>query len=433
MEKKYKDSGIEWIGKIPEEWNVMQIRRIMRNRSERNQPNAMVLSLYRDLGIVPKDSRDDNHNVTSEDTASYKVVSKGNFVINKMKAWQGSMAVSEYDGIVSPAYYVCTFTRKVYKRYFHYLLRDASYKPEYLRLSTGMRIGQWDLNIDDFLRIKAIFPPVPEQQNIANYLDEKCVEIDSLIGLQEQMIEKLKAYKQSVITEVVTNGIAPGVKLVPSGTDWISEIPKGWKVKPFKELFRTGKGLSFTKADLVNEGIPVISYGQVHSKQNTGTRIDDVLVRFISDDIAKGGESSKVKVGDFIFADTSEDLSGCGNCVYVDREIGLYAGYHSVIAFSKRNESNAYLAYLFLTDCWRSQIRCRVSGIKVFSISQSIIKQTSIILPPEDEQNSIVSYLDEKCADIDRLIALKQRKIESLKDYKKSVIFEAVTGKTIIE
>lgn len=433
MEKKYKDSGIEWIGKIPEEWNVMQIRRIMRNRSERNQPNAMVLSLYRDLGIVPKDSRDDNHNVTSEDTASYKVVSKGNFVINKMKAWQGSMAVSEYDGIVSPAYYVCIFTRKVYKKYFHYLLRDASYKPEYLRLSTGMRIGQWDLNIDDFLRIKALFPPVPEQKHIANYLDEKCDEIDSLIGLQEQMIEKLKAYKQSVITEVVTNGLAPDVKLVPSGTDWIDEIPEGWKVKPFKEIFRTGKGLSFTKADLVNEGIPVISYGQVHSKQNTGTRIDDVLVRFISDDIAKGGEASKVNVGDFIFADTSEDLNGCGNCVYVDREMGLYAGYHSVIAFSKRNESNAYLAYLFLTDCWRSQIRCRVSGIKVFSISQSIIKQTSIILPPEDEQNSIVSYLDEKCADIDRLIAMKQRKIESLKDYKKSVIFEAVTGKTIIE
>ena len=131
--RQYKDSGIEWIGKIPETWEVMQIRRVMRNRSERNQPDAMVLSLYRDLGIVPKESRDDNHNVTSEDTANYKVVSKGNFVINKMKAWQGSMAVSEYDGIVSPAYYVCSFTREVCKKYVHYLLRDASYKPEYLR------------------------------------------------------------------------------------------------------------------------------------------------------------------------------------------------------------------------------------------------------------------------------------------------------------
>ena len=430
MEKKYKDSGIEWIGRIPEEWEVLQIRRIMRNRSERNQPNAMVLSLYRDLGIIPKESRDDNHNVTSEDTASYKVVSKGNFVINKMKAWQGSMAVSEYDGIVSPAYYVCSFTRDVHKKYIHYLLRDASYKPEYMRLSTGMRIGQWDLNIDDFLRIKAIIPPLDEQKRIADYLDEKCGIIDSLIGLQEHMIEKLKAYKQSVITEAVTKGLNPNVKLVTSGIDWIGDIPEGWEVKPFKELFRTGKGLSFTKADLVKEGIPVISYGQVHSKQNTGTRIDDVLVRFVPDEIAKGGESSKVKVGDFIFADTSEDLSGCGNCVYVDKEIGLYAGYHSVIAFSKRKESNIYLAYLFLTDYWRSQIRCRVSGIKVYSISQAIIKQTSIILPSQEEQQAIASYLDEKCADIDRLIDMKLQKIEKLKDYKKSVIYEAVTGKT---
>ena len=108
----------------------------MRNRSERNQPNAVVLSLYRDWGIVPKDSRDDNHNVTSEDTSSYKVVSKGNFVINKMKAWQGSMAVSDYDGIISPAYYVCSFIKEVCKKYVHYLLRDASYKPPILHYST---------------------------------------------------------------------------------------------------------------------------------------------------------------------------------------------------------------------------------------------------------------------------------------------------------
>lgn len=433
MTREYKDSGIEWIGRIPREWEVLQIRRIMRNRSERNQPNAMVLSLYRDLGIVPKDSRDDNHNVTSEDTANYKVVSKGNFVINKMKAWQGSMAVSEYDGIVSPAYYVCNFTKEVHKKYIHYLLRDASYKPEYLRLSTGMRIGQWDLNIDDFLRIKAVIPPLAEQQRIAEYLDEKCGEIDALMALQEQMIAQLMDYKQSVITEAVTKGLNPDVQLVPSGIEWIGDIPKGWEIKRFKELFRTGKGLSFTKADLVKEGIPVISYGQIHSKDNNGIRIKNELIRFVPEEIAKSGESSQVHTGDFIFADTSEDLDGCGNCVYVDKEIGLYAGYHSVIATSKRKVSNTYLAYLFLTNCWRSQIRCRVSGIKVFSISQSIINLSTVILPPSDEQITIIEHLDKKCGEIDKLISTKRQKIETLKEYKKSVIYEAVTGKTIIE
>ena len=151
MAREFKDSGIEWIGQIPKEWEVCQIRRVMKNRSERNLPNAEVLSLYRDWGIVPKNSRDDNHNVTSEDTTNYKVVHKGDFVINKMKAWQGSMAVSDYDGIISPAYYVCEFVRtSVYKRYIHHLLRNESYKTEYMRLSSGLRVGQWDLNIENF-------------------------------------------------------------------------------------------------------------------------------------------------------------------------------------------------------------------------------------------------------------------------------------------
>lgn len=243
------------------------------------------------------------------------------------------------------------------------------------------------------------------------------------------MIAQLTDYKQSVITEAVTKGLNPNATLVPSDVDWIEHIPLGWEIKPFKEIFRTGKGLSFTKADLVNEGVPVISYGQVHSKQNSGTRIDDELIRFVPNEITNGGDTSKVYVGDFIFADTSEDLDGCGNCVYVDKEIGLYAGYHSVVAHSKRKKSNLYLAYLFLTNCWRSQIRCRVSGIKVFSISQSIIKQATIILPPVEEQIAIATYLNKKCTEIDNLIAAKQQKIEMLKDYKKSLIFECVTGK----
>jgi type I restriction enzyme S subunit len=291
-------------------------------------------------------------------------------------------------------------------------------------------LGRWRLPSEEQNEFMLPFPPLPEQQMIAKYLDAKCGEIDGLITLQEQMIARLTEYKLSVITEIVTKGLNPDVQLVPSGIDWIGDVPKGWKTKRFKDLFRTGKGLSFTKADLVKEGIPVISYGQIHSKDNKGTRINDELIRFVPEEIAKGGESSQVHVGDFIFADTSEDLDGCGNCVYVDKEIGLYAGYHSVIATSKRKVSNAYLAYLFLTNCWRSQLRCRVSGIKVFSISQSIINQSTVILPPSDEQRAIAEHLDAKCVEIDRLIETKRQKIETLKEYKKSVIYEAVTGKT---
>lgn len=420
--RQYKDSGIEWIGQIPETWEVMQIRRVMRNRSERNQPDAMVLSLYRDLGIVPKESRDDNHNVTSEDTANYKVVSKGNFVINKMKAWQGSMAVSEYDGIVSPAYYVCSFTREVCKKYVHYLLRDASYKPEYLRLSTGMRIGQWDLNIEDFLRIKTILPPVEEQQCIADYLDLKCGEIDSLIALQEQMIEKLKAYRQSVITEAVTKGLDPNAKLVPSGIDWIGEIPEGWKVTRMKFLGTFQNGLTYTPYDVCGaEGVLVLRSSNIQEAKLT---FDDNVF------VTKAPEELMVKKGDIIICSRNGSASLVGKCALVEEDI-LNCSFGAFMVRFRSVISQKYAFYLVSTVI--PQYKQLFTTTTINQLTKGMLSSMMGVLPPMDEQQAVASYLDSKCFDIDRLIALKQQKIESLKDYKKSVIYEAVTGKTIIE
>ena len=140
-----------------------------------------------------------------------------------------------------------------------------------------------------------------------------------------------------------------------------------------------------------------------------------------------------MKIGDVIFADTSEDLEGCGNCIYVDRDMTLFAGYHTIIASNRSGSFSRYLPYLFKTDCWRMQIRAVVNGVKLFSVPQKTLAATSIILPPLYEQQQIADYLDRKCAEIDELIAIKQQKIEALKEYKKSVIFEYVTGKKEVE
>jgi len=212
-----------------------------------------------------------------------------------------------------------------------------------------------------------------------------------------------------------------------SGIEWIGQIPKNWIEVPFKAYFTTGKGLSFTKADLTPQGHAVVSYGQVHSKANTGTRLDDSLLRYVPDSITENGESSRMNKGDFIFADTSEDLEGCGNCVYVDRDIELYAGYHSVTAKPKAQYNNKFFAYYFQTPCWRNQIRSRVTGIKVFSISQSIINKTWLFVPPLLTQQKIANYLDKVCGDIDDMVTLQEQMIEELKAYKQSVITEAVT------
>ena len=205
-----KDSGIEWVGTIPKHWIVEKIKYHLQRKEPRNPGDVQVLSVYREYGVIPKDSRDDNHNVTSEDTSKYKYVKPGNLVINKMKAWQGSLAISEYEGIVSPAYFIYHFIDDVFnKKYFHYLIRSC-YKDEFRRISTGIREGQWDLPSRDFENELVLIPPKNVQNDIVNYLDSKCSEIDAIIQTKKEQLDVLAEYKKSLIYEYVT-----GKKEVP--------------------------------------------------------------------------------------------------------------------------------------------------------------------------------------------------------------------------
>ncbi len=217
-----------------------------------------------------------------------------------------------------------------------------------------------------------------------------------------------------------------------SDVEWIGEIPEDWEVTPLKKLFSFGKGLPITKENLVEKGLPVISYGQIHSKSNTGTKLQSELLRYVSNSYLDSNPNSLVHSGDFIFADTSEDLEGCGNCCYIDKEIKLFAGYHTVILQSKISKDNKYLAYLFKTDEWRKQLREKLVEVKLYSITQKALKSTSVILPPKPTQQRIATYLDKKCSKIEETIQNQQQVIEKLKAYKQSLITEAVTGKVKI-
>jgi type I restriction enzyme S subunit len=183
---------------------------------------------------------------------------------------------------------------------------------------------------------------------------------------------------------------------------------------------------------LRDSGISVISYGQIHSKHNIGTTIKPELIRYVDTMYLETNASSLVNNGDFIFADTSEDLSGCGNCVYVDTDYPLFAGYHTMILRSVENTSSKYYSYLFATDAWRSQIRAQASGVKLFSITQKMLRDALLIEPSEEEKVSIVSFLDDMCSTTNTIIASNEATIEKLKEYRQSVIYEAVTGKVEI-
>ena len=203
--REMKGSGCNYLWMIPSSWSTSLRKGYFKVSRTTGRPDATVLSLYRDYGIVPKDSRSDNHNVTSLDTSKYKFVEVGDFVVNKMKGWQGSMALSAYEGIVSPAYHVFKFTSPLLlPKYAHYLLRCRSYADEWHKLSTGLRVGQWDLHVEDFLNTRIPIPSLDEQRRIADYLDEKCGEVDAAIVTKQAIIADLKAYKQSLIYETVT-------------------------------------------------------------------------------------------------------------------------------------------------------------------------------------------------------------------------------------
>lgn len=216
-------------------------------------------------------------------------------------------------------------------------------------------------------------------------------------------------------------------EMVYSGYEWLGDIPEDWTTCRTKNMFNFGKGLSITKDNLVGTGTPVISYGQVHSKMNSGTALCNELIRFVSEEYLETNPESLVEENDFIFADTSEDFDGCGNCVFVDRSMRLFAGYHTIILRANNSAENKYFAYLFKTDAWRSQIRSKVSGVKVFSISRKILADTVLIVPSECDQRRIVDYLDCKCAVIDAVISKTNATIEEYKKLKQSIIAEAVT------
>ena len=232
-----------------------------------------------------------------------------------------------------------------------------------------------------------------------------------------------------MITEAVTKGLDPSAPLKDSGVECIGEIPTKWIVRPLKYLFSFDKGLPITKADLTPNGIKVISYGQIHAKYNKSASIDEQLYRFVPEKYLKTNSNSLVQKGDFIFADTSEDIAGSGDFIYIDKNDVIFAGYHSITLKHKLKSENKYLAYLFMSNEWKNQIQSRVCGIKVYSISRGMIAKTSVLLPPLKEQQQIADYLDKKCAEIDKLISIKQQKIETLTEYKKSLIYEYVTGK----
>lgn len=410
--REMKASGEKWIGQVPIEWGVDKLKYHLKRNEPRNPGEKVVLSLYRELGVVPKDSRDDNHNVTSEDTSNYKYVKPGDFVINKMKAWQGSVAVSDYEGIVSPAYFVYNFTDDAFlKRYFHYLLRGC-YKDEFMRLSGGIRVGQWDLPSSALDNVTVLIPPFSEQKLIANYLDGKCVEIDALMADVQSQIEILEQYKRSVITEAVTKGLNPDAEMRDSGIEWCMKIPCHWKIMPNKYLMKKIKTIC-----PLYDGEDILSL-----------TMNGVIVR----DLDAGGKMpttfngyQRTTVGNLLMC--LFDIDVTPRCIGLIKNEGLTSPAYSQFQVNDEGYAPYYYYYYLMLD-FTKELLHMAKNLR-HSLTEDQLGAISVPVPPVSEQVEIADYLDAKVTEIDSIIDAKKEQLSVIDAYKKSLIYEYVTGK----
>ena len=431
MEREYKDSGIPWMKHIPTDWNVVRGKDFLflRNRPVREDDD--VVTCFRDGEVVLRCERRTEGFTMSDKEIGYQGINKGDIVIHGMDGFAGAMGVSKSTGKGSPVLIVCNPKSDDDARYIIYYLRSLAMNNVFVALATGIRERSCDLRWNKISVLPFVRPSSIEQTRIADYIDEKCVEIDSLIALQEQMIEKLKAYKQSVITEAVTKGLNPNAKLVPSGIDWIGDIPEEWKV--LKTLFTLKMPITdgpHTTPKLFDNGIPFVSAEAVSC--GNGSIDFDHIRGFISQEFYEECCLKYIPEIDDVYMIKSGATTGKVSIVDTDKVFTIW----SPLAVFRSNRNIIIPRFMFYTlqgDYYQKQISLYWTFGTQQNIGMRTLEQLVIVLPPISEQHSIASYLDEKCSDIDRLIALKQQKIESLKDYKKSVIYEAVTGKTNIE
>ena len=410
--REMKDSGARWIGEIPNTWHSDKLKYHLKRKEPKNPGDMTVLSLYRELGIIPKDSRDDNHNQTSEDTSKYKYVKPGNFVVNKMKAWQGSVAVSDYEGIVSPAYYVYEFTDNAFdKRYFHHLLRGC-YKDEFMRLSGGMRVGQWDLSSDDLNNTLILIPPLDEQKKIAKFLDAKCSEIDALISDIQAQIKILEQYKRSTVIETVTKGLDSNVPLKDSGIQWIGKIPETWNCVKGKYILQY-----ITKPVKENDGvITCFRDGEVtlrSKRREDGFTMADKEIGY-----------QGIDVGDLVV----HGMDGFAGAIGISDSRGKASPVLNVL---ETEQNKRYIMYFLRSMAYGDVFLALATGIRVRSCDLRWNKLAELFypIPSLEEQNAIVDYIDRIIKETNDVIVDKTKQIATLEAYKKSIIFEYVTGK----
>ena len=408
----YKDSGVERLGLIPEPWKSVRLKHVLKIRNGRDYKEVEVESggypVYGSGGIFKRSS---------------KYLFDGKSVLFGRKGTiDRPLLVSGRFWTVDTMFYSEIYDKAI-PEYIYY--QSLFFPFDLLTTNTALP----SMTQEDLLELDFILPPKAEQRQIINFLDHETAKIDTLIEKQQRLIELLIEKRQAVISQAVTKGLNPDVPMKDSGVEWLGDVPEHWDINKLRYKFDFGSGLNITKANLKETGVPCINYGEIHSKYGFEVNTDVHQLKCVDELYLKARPGALLNQGDFIFADTSEDIEGAGNFTQLVSCSSAFAGYHTVIARPKDKFGIRFYAYLLDSVPLRTQIRTSVKGVKVFSITQSILKSINIWIPPLNEREEIAEYLDEQTYKIDALIAKANQQIQLMQERRTALISAAVTGK----
>lgn len=417
-----KYSGIEWIGNIPDNWSLNKIGQLFNLRNEKVSDTVYAPLSVTKGGVVPQmdsvaksDANDDR-----------KLVLTGDFVINSRSDRKQSCGVSPSDGSVSLINTVLypKNNRTIYKQYLNYLLKNHGFAEEFYRWGHGIVADLWTTRWQEMKNIIIPTPSFETQERLNSFISEKERELLLLINNENKQIDSLVSFKRALINKCVTKGINKNVNLVDSGCKWIGMIPEHWEVKKAKFVSTSlEKGSGITKEDVMADGdTACVRYGEIYSKYDNF--FEACLIRTNLDRVLS---PSYFESGDILFAGTGELVEEIGkNVLYKGSERCLAGG---DIIIMKHNQHPGYLNYAMNSISSQLQKSYDKAKLKVVHISATDIGNIYICLPSLEEQKQISDYLDKKCVAINKLIEIKKDKIEKLEEYKKSLIYEYVTGK----
>ena len=419
---EYKDSGAQWLGKIPKHWDVIKAKYLWNevfSFSENGSENLLSVSQYDGVTQAKNESR-------SESLKGYKKVAKDNLVINIMLAWMGGLGVSEYNGIVSPAYCVYRLKKAANPKFMHYLYKTPMYLAEFARHSTGVIPSRWRMYTDDFGQVLTLIPPIDEQDKIVSYLDKVTSKIDEAIAQQQKMIDLLNERKQIIINNAVTKGLNPDVPMKYSGVDWIGEIPEHWATirLGYCAWIRARLGWKGLKSDeYVDNGYPFLSAFNI-----VNNKLDWNKLNYINKFRYEESPEIKLRIGDILLV---KDGAGIGKCARVDSLPLGEATANGSLAFITANERVYYkfLHYYIISNSFNKYKDLLITGMGVPHLTQGEIKNMMLPIPPLNEQYIIVQRLDQNINVIDNILEHYLQQITFLQERKQIIINDVVTGK----